>query len=51
MEKVQIMPPPKGVDPGNLVWKGGSVLAKMDAVADLWLSAEDWVSNCFYLEV
>lgn len=44
MEKVQIIPPPKDVDPRVLAWKGAAVLGKMDGVADLWITAEDWVS-------
>jgi hypothetical protein len=44
MEKVQIIPPPKDVDPGVLAWKGAAVLAKMDGIVDLWLTAADWVS-------
>ncbi|KAF8587912.1 actin-like ATPase domain-containing protein [Ramaria rubella] len=42
MEKVQIIPPPRDVDPRVLCWKGGAVLGKMDAVADLWVSRADW---------
>lgn len=45
MEKVQIIPPPRDVDPRVLCWKGGAVLGKMDAVADLWVSRADWVSQ------
>lgn len=45
MEKVQIIPPPKDVDPRVLVWKGAAVLGKMDGVADLWVTAEDWVCH------
>jgi actin-related protein 8 len=43
MEKVQIIPPPKEVDPRVLAWKGAAVLGKMDSVADLWITASDWV--------
>jgi actin-related protein 8 len=43
MEKVQIIPPPKEVDPRVLAWKGAAVLGKMEGVADLWLTAADWV--------
>ena len=46
MEKVQIIPPPKDVDPRVLVWKGAAVLGKMDGVADLWITKQDWV--CFW---
>ena len=44
MEKVQIIPPPKDVDPRLLVWKGAAVLGKMEGVSDLWLTSADWVS-------
>ena len=44
MDKVQIIPPPKGVDPRVLVWKGAAVLGKMDGVSDVWLTATEWVS-------
>lgn len=46
MEKVQIIPPPKDVDPRVLAWKGAAVLGKMDGVADLWITAADWVRLC-----
>lgn len=57
MEKVQIIPPPKDVDPRVLAWKGAAVLGKMDGVADLWITAADWdilgmrglKERCFYL--
>ncbi|CAL1714580.1 unnamed protein product [Somion occarium] len=42
MEKVQIIPPPKDVDPRVLAWKGAAVLGKMDGVADLWITPQDW---------
>lgn len=50
MEKVQIIPPPKEVDPRVLAWKGAAVLGKMDSVAELWVSPSDWVCNAFFLE-
>ncbi|KAF9561207.1 actin-related protein [Agrocybe pediades] len=57
MEKVQIIPPPKEVDPRVLAWKGAAVLSKMDSVSDLWVSSSDWdffgmralKERCFYL--
>lgn len=45
MEKVQIIPPPKDVDPRVLAWKGAAVLGKMDSVSDLWITALDWVGG------
>ncbi|KAI0078726.1 actin-like ATPase domain-containing protein [Panus rudis PR-1116 ss-1] len=57
MEKVQIIPPPKDVDPRVLAWKGAAVLGKMEGVADLWITADEWdvmgmrglKERCFYL--
>lgn len=57
MEKVQMIPPPKEVDPRVLVWKGAAVLGKMDSVSDLWVTRADWdilgmrglKERCFYL--
>lgn len=46
MEKVQIIPLPKDVDPRVLAWKGAAVLGKMDSVSDLWITALDWVGRC-----
>ncbi|KAG6857474.1 hypothetical protein H0H87_003541 [Tephrocybe sp. NHM501043] len=57
MEKVQIIPPPKEVDPAILAWKGAAVLGKMEGVSDLWVTQSDWdilgmralKERCFYL--
>jgi actin-related protein 8 len=49
MEKVQIIPPPKEVEPTVLAWKGAAVLGKMDGVSELWVTAADWV--CFFFNV
>lgn len=43
MDKVQIIPSPKDVDPRVLMWKGAAVLGKMDGVAELWITPSDWV--------
>jgi actin-related protein 8 len=45
MEKVQIIPPPKEIDPRVLAWKGAAVLGKMEGVSELWVTAGDWVSE------
>ncbi|KAJ2934792.1 hypothetical protein H1R20_g2274, partial [Candolleomyces eurysporus] len=57
MEKVQIIPPPKEVDPRVLSWKGAAVLGKMESVSELWISPSDWdmfgmralKERCYYL--
>lgn len=51
MEKVQIIPAPKEVDPRILAWKGAAVLGKMEAVTDLWVTAADWVSSLYSIIV
>jgi len=48
MEKVQIIPPPKEVDPRVLAWKGAAVLSKMDSVSDLWVTSSDWVCSYYF---
>jgi len=42
MEKVQLIPPPKDVDPRVLAWKGAAVLARMDGISDMWVTRQDW---------
>lgn len=57
MEKVQVIPPPKDVDPRVLAWKGAAVLGKMEGVSELWVTASDWdflgmrglKERCFFL--
>ncbi|KAJ7782036.1 hypothetical protein DFH07DRAFT_792382 [Mycena maculata] len=57
MERVQIIPPPKEVDPTVLAWKGAAVLGKMDSVSELWVTQSDWdmlglrglKERCFFL--
>ncbi len=47
MEKVQVIPPPKDVDPQILAWKGAAVLGKMESVSELWVTPADWVIFSF----
>ncbi|KAH8832688.1 hypothetical protein DL96DRAFT_1583022 [Flagelloscypha sp. PMI_526] len=55
--EVQIIPPPKDVDPRVLAWKGAAVLGKMEAANELWVTPTDWdmlgirglKERCFYL--
>ncbi|QRW03261.1 actin [Ceratobasidium sp. AG-Ba] len=42
MEKVQVVPSPKDIDPRVLSWKGAAVLAKLDSLHDMWISGGDW---------
>ncbi|KAF7308844.1 Actin-related protein 8 [Mycena kentingensis (nom. inval.)] len=57
MEKVQIIPPPKEVEPKVLAWKGAAVLGKMEGISELWVTQSEWdilglrglKERCFYL--
>ncbi|KAF9454265.1 actin-like ATPase domain-containing protein [Macrolepiota fuliginosa MF-IS2] len=57
MEKVQVIPPPKDVNPQILAWKGAAVLGKMESVSELWVTPTDWEilgmrglkERCFFL--
>ncbi|KXN92421.1 Actin-related protein 8 [Leucoagaricus sp. SymC.cos] len=57
MERVQVIPPPKDVNPQILVWKGAAVLGKMESVSELWVTPADWEilgmrglkERCFFL--
>ncbi|KAF8916271.1 hypothetical protein CPB85DRAFT_1290585 [Mucidula mucida] len=57
MEKVQMIAPPKEVDPQVLAWKGAAVLGKMDGCSELWITPVDWdilgmrglKERCFFL--
>ncbi|KAJ7574463.1 hypothetical protein C8J56DRAFT_979709 [Mycena floridula] len=57
MEKVQIIPPPKEVDPRVLAWKGAAVLGKMEGASELWVTPGEWdilgmrglKERCFFL--
>ncbi|CAE6509509.1 unnamed protein product [Rhizoctonia solani] len=42
MEKVQVVPSPKDIDPQILSWKGAAVLAKLEALNDMWITPRDW---------
>lgn len=40
--QLNIVPSPLGFDPRIVIWKGASLLAKLEAVNDLWIRAGDW---------
>lgn len=42
MEKVQVVPSPKDIDPRVLSWKGAAVLAKLEALNEVWITPKDW---------
>ncbi|KAF7727077.1 actin-like protein arp8 [Apophysomyces ossiformis] len=42
VERVEILPAPRELDPRLLVWKGASVLSKLDTAKDMWIGEEEW---------
>ncbi|KAG0380447.1 actin-like protein arp8 [Mortierella sp. AD032] len=42
VEKVEVLPAPREMDPRLLVWKGGSVLGKLDSARELWIKPLEW---------
>ncbi|KAI8335459.1 hypothetical protein BC941DRAFT_453837 [Chlamydoabsidia padenii] len=43
IEDVEILPAPRELDPQLLVWKGASVLCKLDIAKDMWIGKPEWV--------
>lgn len=39
---VSVVPPPREVDPRLLVWKGISVLARLESVHETWVARDEW---------
>jgi actin-related protein 8 len=37
-----ILPPPRGLDPRLVTWRGGVVWTKLDSMSDLWIRREEW---------
>ncbi|KAK9723389.1 actin-like protein arp8 [Basidiobolus ranarum] len=42
LEKVEVLPAPREIDPRLLSWKGGSVFSKLDTAKDLFISEWEW---------
>lgn len=40
--EIQIMAPPRDMDPQIVTWKGGSVFAKLKIINEVWINARDW---------
>ncbi|KAI8969925.1 hypothetical protein BDF20DRAFT_907521 [Mycotypha africana] len=39
---VEVLPAPRELDPEVLVWKGASVMAKLDSAKDMWIGQKEW---------
>ncbi|KAG0291215.1 actin-like protein arp8 [Dissophora globulifera] len=42
VEKVEVLPSPRDMDPRLLVWKGASVLGKLEMAKELWVKPLEW---------
>ncbi|KAI7864747.1 hypothetical protein BDF14DRAFT_1831607 [Spinellus fusiger] len=42
IEHVEVLPAPRELDSRLLVWKGASVLSKLDIAKELWIGREEW---------
>ncbi|KAM3578630.1 Actin-like protein arp8 [Umbelopsis sp. WA50703] len=42
VEKVEILPAPRELDPRLLVWKGAYVLSKLESTNDMWIGEKEW---------
>ncbi|KAK3817305.1 MAG: hypothetical protein J3Q66DRAFT_282815 [Benniella sp.] len=42
VEKVEVLPSPRDMDPRLLVWKGASVLGKLESARELWIKPLEW---------
>lgn len=40
--QVEVVPPPREIEPDILAWKGIATLAKLDVADDLWITRDDW---------
>lgn len=40
--QVRVLPPPREIDPRILVWKGASILSKLDISNAMWITKEEW---------
>lgn len=42
IDRVEVLPAPRELDPEVLVWKGASVMSKLDTAKDMWIGSKEW---------
>ena len=42
VDRVEVVPAPRELDPEVLVWKGATVMAKLDSAKDMWIGPKEW---------
>lgn len=51
LNQVNVLPPPREIDPQVLTWKGSSVYARLKVINEMWIGQKDWdtlESRCLY---
>lgn len=43
MERISVVQTPKELDPRVIVWKGASILGRLDTSVEFWVTKKDWV--------
>jgi actin-related protein 8 len=38
----EILPPPRGLDPRLVAWRGGVVWTRLDSMQDVWIRRDEW---------
>lgn len=42
LDHVSIVPPPRGIDPDVVSWKGASVMCNLESLSDMWMRRDEW---------
>jgi actin-related protein 8 len=42
IDRVEVLPAPRELDPEVLVWKGATVMGKLDSAKDMWIGLKEW---------
>ena len=42
IQEVHIVPPPRGLNPRFVSWKGASVMCNLESLSDMWIKRDEW---------
>lgn len=42
IERVEVLPAPRELDPEVIVWKGATVMSKLDSAKEMWIGTKEW---------
>ncbi|KAI9282302.1 hypothetical protein BY458DRAFT_531241 [Sporodiniella umbellata] len=43
IERVEVLPAPRELDPEVIVWKGATVMSKLEAAKEMWIGKKEWL--------